>query len=671
MKSQRPWRSTRLREKNCIIEVLSESEEEGIKYRLIPKTQDSSLNQSLPNKSKNSSRSALESDRGSISKPGPNKHKRAVDKNKCRPKLDPSMHNISSQRQQIQANLNILQKVAGSAHRNNQSKQLGKLQVSLNKTTSSISDTASVSHNAANSARKLKRKRRLKQEVHGTVLKKTNGIKDSPGHKYGKLGHQPLAVNNKQNTVSSQSSRKYGSLPHESNRIKDYPSSVSNSTKIPLDSTQDAENSISRRTRQITGNIFTRNGQPIPVFIQFKARNRIELAEEVVLMSGQHLISAPTDESLNFTDVELVEHVSETLRWNAFKFYNTRFIQDCRLQGTLLNVEDYLIYDPAESKVLPRPVDKVDGGSIGFEEEEESDRQKSVAPNRLRTHTVSPALSVHSPTDVTVPNNGLPDFRDKSVDIKNEGDDSFESAWKYPTPPSGLVTFTALDKVAFPNNKTELGKDVEGEGPFTIHDPEEERNEPQALVKANKRSTTPRSASNALESPENYKEVRVFIREVDAAHTRPEDQFVSLSKPSPQFQFWNSERVPRPVRKARIVNSLDDSKTFIAINSKTESVPDIYVAKFVSNAYTIQDDVVIIISRREAERRGIMMKYLWAGLAKIYFKDHRTCCALKKRWSGVLNKKQDSLLEMVRNNPEIANMDVDLGPLVKYWENLM
>lgn len=670
MKSQRPWRSTRLSEKNCIIEVLSESEEEGIKYRLIPKTQDSSLNKSLPNNSKNSSRSALETDRGSISKPGSNKYKRAVDKNNSRPKLDPSMHNISSQRERIQVNHKIRQKVAGSAHKNNQSKQLGKCQAPLNQTTSSISDTASVSRNATHSARKLKRKRQLKTEVHGTVLKKTNGIKNSLGRKYGKLGHQSLAVNNEQNTVYSQSSRKDVSLPHESNRIKDSPSSVFSSTKIPLDSTQDAENSISRRTRQITSNIFTRNGQPIPVFIQFKARNRIELAEEVVLMSGQYLISAPTAESLNFTDIELVEHVCETLRWNTFKFYNTRFIQDCRLQGALLDIEDYLIFDPAESKVLPRPVDKVDGGSIDFEDEEQRDRHKSVAPNGSRTHTVSPALSVHSPTSVPVLNSGLPDSRDNSVYIKNEDNDSFESAQRYPTPLPGLVTFTASDQVAFQNSKTELGKDIKGEEPFTVHDLEEASNESQALVKTNKRSTTSRPVSNALESPANYKKTHVFIREVDAAHTRLEPQFISLGKPPPRFQFWNCERVLRPIRKSRIVNSLGDPKMFIPIYSKIESVPDIYVAKFVPNAYTIQDDVVIIISRREAEKRGVLIKYLWTGLAKTYFKDHRTGLALRNRWSYVLKKKQDSLLEMVRNNPEIADMDFDLGPLVKYWETM-
>lgn len=150
-----------------------------------------------------------------------------------------------------------------------------------------------------------------------------------------------------------------------------------NNTPIPRSITHTASQNksamplVARRTRGNTSSILMRNGKPIPIFIQFKASNRTQLAQEVLSMSGRELISAPTAESWNFTDPSLVSHVSETLRWNEFKFHDVKFLEDCRRYGCLLNLDDYLIYDPATTRILPKPIEQINAGAVDSEEEDQ------------------------------------------------------------------------------------------------------------------------------------------------------------------------------------------------------------------------------------------------------------------------------------------------------------
>lgn len=111
---------------------------------------------------------------------------------------------------------------------------------------------------------------------------------------------------------------------------------------------------ISLRTRNNTGSILTQNGKPIPIFIQFKIKNRIKLAEEIKSMTGQDLLLTPNEESLNLTEPDLVEELRITPRLNEHKFYNVRLIDDSRQYGYLQDLDGYLLYDPEKQRIYPK-----------------------------------------------------------------------------------------------------------------------------------------------------------------------------------------------------------------------------------------------------------------------------------------------------------------------------
>lgn len=224
--------------------------------------------------------------------------------------------------------------------------------------------------------------------------------------------------------------------------------------------------SISRRTRGNTSNILMRDGKPIPVFIQFKAQNRAYLAQDVRSMSGQELVDAPTEESLNFTDMDLVGHVCETLRWNEFKFYNTRFLEDCRINGRMLNIEDYLIYDPAKSKIGPKPVSQVDAGSLDSDDEDNSNNNSyDTNNNETQPSSTNIPLIPRLSTSAALPSiNG----------IFNEGSHNLE--------PFALTSLSAIipsREVDDWNNYSRLAESTNITSPFVIDESDEEQQEPR------------------------------------------------------------------------------------------------------------------------------------------------------------------------------------------------
>lgn len=449
--------------------------------------------------------------------------------------------------------------------------------------------------------------------------------------------------------------------------------------------------SVSNRTRRNITKILIRNGAPIPVFIQFKAKNRTQLAQDVRTMSGgdthggidsktgKHdggtnvgdLIDEPTPNSLNFTDVELAPYVSETLRWNEFKFYDVKFLEDCRRFGRLMDINDYLIYDPETSKVVPRPIDQIDAGVI--DSDSDSDQGNNLG-NRNGTEEFGfDENDIHKSGNSNVHN---PCFKD--LQTFSRLSNSTSSTVLPDLPRSRLHEESSFPKPIGPNeqnnesNESEQSRGVNNDGfllslanpglPFVIDD--ESVNEegkklgPQAMFQPEEDAQPEKSHGDTNSNNKPFPVVRFAV----PAGQKPGDNSLYNRTSS------------KPVAFARI--SKPYSRSLILKTSK--KLPSTVNLRY-GNSYTLREDYTLCLGVPQFMEMGLTQQQGFSGLADSrQFRDNRTWSALYSRWKDHLAKKTGLVVAQAKEEMEKRGEEEEweketgfvLKDAMKHWERM-